>query len=494
MYETLYTWGQFAPSFGLVILAVLILMADTFLPKFARKNYALIGGVGAFIAACYQMGGAYDSPFGMIASMACALCLFMSYDYDKVSCVSVNGGQNDEGTGEFYALPLIATAGICAMCQARDLIMLFVCMEVLTLSSYVLTGYYRRNQGSIEAGVKYLIVGALSTGILVFGAAWYYGSFGSFELSPVLYQDALFGAHAPFMSTSLLVALGLLMVGILFKVGAAPMHMWVPDVYQGAPTPVSAFLAVASKTAGIVALFIVLMPILGVNENIALQEAREGNIEFTKYMNLVVGSVTAMLSVIIALTLLIGNIGAMAQRNAKRLLGYSSIGQAGFLLVFFLDDSGSGAFIYLVAYGLACVGAFTAIALVRMQRGSEQIEAFRGLGRSNPRTAFLITVCLASMAGVPLTLGFIGKYQAFVSLIAATDTYRALYYLLPIMVLAAGAGFYYYFKIMRAMYWDKAEEGQKPLQLPLVSGLILAVCSITLIIVGTLPLLKSDMM
>ncbi len=474
-----YTWAQFSPSFGLVILAMLLLMADAFLPKVPRRSYALIAGIGALVAACFQYSGEYANPFGLIACAATGVSILIGFDYTKVTCDSVTGGSSDDGTGELSILPLIAAAGICVLTQAHDLIMLFVGLEVLTLSSYVLAGYYRRNQGSVEAGVKYIILGGVSTAILCFGTAWYFGMTGSFVLDPSVFAQTFSSTANPILGVGLMMSLALMIVGIAFKVGLAPMQMWIPDVYQGAPTPVSAFLAVASKAAGLAALYALLFPFMAVSGI------------FTAQFELLL----CVMSIMAAVTLLIGNLGAIKQENAKRLLGYSSIGQAGFILIFFLVPSAdvfASVYSYMLAYALATLGAFAAIALVRSQRGSEEIAVFRGLGKTNPRFAFAITICMASLAGVPLTMGFIVKLNSFLSIVNAAISggeVNYLIYLLPIMVITASAGFYYYFKILRAMYWQQPAEQDKPICVPLVSGLIMTVCTLILLYRGVLALL-----
>lgn len=355
--------------------------------------------------------------------------------------------------------------------------MLFVSLETVTLSSYALAGYFRRNQGSIEAGVKYLILGALSTGLLVFGMAWYFGTTGSFMLNEGFITRAL---ENPYLCTGFFVAMGLLLAGAFFKIGAAPLHAWIPDVYQGAPTPVSGFLAVASKAAGIVVLMKLLAP-------------------FAHNMRPGYEPLICMLAVVAALTLLIGNLGAIPQQNAKRLLGYSSIGQAGFILVLFLGlrvkPYYSDACIYLLAYGIATLCAFYAISQLRIARGHEEISAFRGLGRTNPRMAALITVAFASLAGVPLTGGFIAKFYSFRAILRVADVCgqpcwaQLSYWLLPIMVVCATAGFYYYFKVLRAMYWEAPEAEDTSVRFSPVCILVLTAGTIALISLGTLPLI-----
>lgn len=476
----LYTWRQFAPEFALVGVALLILLADTFLPKLPKQIYAIVAGLAAAIAACFMRGGDYGNAFGFIICLATSLSLFLAFDYRKIMCDSIAGGDQTEGTSEFYTLALVACAGACCLTQAHDLIMLFVSLEALTLSSYAMAGYFRRNQGSVEAGVKYLILGAMSTGLLVFGMAWYYGMTGTFLLSSAVVHHAL---STPATHVGFMMATALLLSGAFFKVGAAPLHVWIPDVYQGSPTPASSFLAVASKAAGFVVLCLLVQPfrpLLGFNPDAAVV-------------------LLIALSLVAAATLLIGNLGAIGQNNIKRLLGYSSIGQAGFILVFFVNLGGSivpETTYYLLAYLLATVPAFFAAAMVRTQRNSEEISAFRGLGKTNPRTAFLITVLFASLAGVPLTMGFIAKlnsFRAFVEINSAMSTeecaYGPLVWLLPIMIICAAAGFYYYFKVLRAMYWEKPQPGDKPLQVPGLTLTVLTLCAITLLYLGSIDLL-----
>lgn len=474
MISSVYTWGQFTPVFCLVGLAVLILLVDTFLPRFPKQLHPIVGAIGAFIAACFMMGGAHSNAFAALACGATALSLLLAWDYRAMVCASVAGGDDEEGTAEFAALPLIACAGICALIQARDLIMLFVSLETVTLSSYALAGYFRRNQGSIEAGVKYLILGALSTGIFVFGAAWYFGTTGSFALD---YRLQLAALSNPFFCTGFLVALGMLLLGAFFKVGAAPMHTWIPDVYQGAPTPVSGFLAVASKVAGFMVLLLLCMPMA----------------RMAPAAPSLLHPIINTLGIVAALTLLVGNLGAIRQNNVKRLLGYSSIGQAGFILIFFVgmgERLASQVFFYLLMYGLATLPAFFAIAQLRMQRGHEEVSAFRGLGKTNPRTAFLITVLFASLAGVPLTGGFLAKFYSFRALVhVSLQGMNIGWWLLPIMAICAAAGFYYYFKVLRAMYWEAPQEEDAPVRFSPVCTAVLALGAVALVAAGTLPLI-----
>ncbi len=476
-----YTWGQFTPVFILAGLSILILLADTFLPRLRKPIYPLLGAFVTIALPIVMLGVKGASLPSFISSFAClatAACLFMVFDYRTEIYASVGGEGQEDGSAEMSSLLLLACAGTCALTQARDLVMLFLCIECITLPCYVLAGYFRRRQSSVEAGVKYLILGAISTGFLVMGAAWYFGTTGTFafeakgDLNPVL--TALV---SPYFCAGFLLALGMLLSGLFFKVGAVPMHSWIPDVYQGAPTPVTAFLAVVSKLAGFTALALLFFPLLRIHAVAA---------------DMVNPFLTAM-GIVAAATLLVGNLGAIPQQNTKRLLAYSSIGQAGFILVFFVALRSTfclSVVNYMIAYGVATIMAFHALATLRMYRGSEEISAFRGLGKTNPRVAFMITVAFASLAGVPLTFGFLVKFNAFRDAIYTMQkTGSCCGWLLGIMIVCAAAGFYYYFKVLRAMYWEKLQAEDTPVNFsPLCVG-VLSVGTLILLGAGIVPLI-----
>lgn len=383
----------YIPEFILAGLAMLMLLAETFCKKTPKFVFGLIGAAGALAMLPFYMGGLYDNVYIILALVATAVTLLLSVDFRAVINLSSNDSKSQDGTGEFYILPLLACVGITSLCKASNLVELFVSLEVLTLSSFIMVGYFRRNLGSTEAGIKYLILGAVSTGFLVFGLAWYFGVTGTFIYDGAIVSHALAGQTAPAMY----LALAMLLLGTAFKIGAVPMQLWIPDVYQGAPTPVTAFLSVASKVAGFALLSIILAPFAALPP-----------VEF-------------VIALMAAATLLVGNLGAIPQTNLKRMMGYSSIAQAGFILPLFIGTVDGrlapNAPFYLAVYLVMTFGAFFALAMVRIQRGSEEISAFRGLGKTNPRLALAITIMFASLAGVPLTAGFFAKMISFVHVI-----------------------------------------------------------------------------
>jgi NADH-quinone oxidoreductase subunit N len=391
--------------------------------------------------------------------------LLLAVDYRKILARFTEGPESENGTGEFYALPVFACAGMMWLASAKDLAGAFVALELVTVTFYILVAYMRRNVGSLEAGVKYLILGALSTGFLVYGIAWVYGTTGTMSLVEI--PERL--THIT-NTTPLLFGVALVMVGLGFKMGAVPMQVWIPDVYQGAPTPTTAFLSVGSKAAGFILTIRFLEPFLAS--------------ELTR------GPVITLLLIIACATLLFGNLAAIPQTNFKRLLAYSSIAHAGFLILALAawktesaSSLGSAQVVsfYLATYLLMTLGVFFILAQVRIQRDGEMIKDFNGLGKTNPQLALALTVLLAALAGVPLTAGFIGKFLVFSLAVDAK-----LWWGVGIAFIAAAAGFYYYFNVVRAMWWA-APADDKAIVLPPISKACVAVMTLAVLVLGFWP-------
>jgi NADH-quinone oxidoreductase subunit N len=325
----------------------------------------------------------------------------------------------------------------------------------------------RRNVGSLEAGVKYLILGALSTGFLVYGIAWIYGATGTMNLAEIGNRIGELENTTP-----LLFGIGLILVALGFKIGAVPMQVWIPDVYQGAPTPTTAFLSVGSKAAGFILLLRFLDPLM-----------KEGSP--------VAGHIIVMLLVMAGATIIFGNFAAIAQTNFKRLLAYSSIAHAGFLilaLASWTEETGSElgsvgtVSFYLATYLLMTLAAFFVLAQVRVQSDSELVDAFDGLGKRSPMLAVAMTIIMAALAGVPLTAGFWGKF--FVFLLAAKV---GLWWGVILAAIGATAGFYYYFKLIRSMWWNEPVAGAGALELPQISRYCVAILTTAVVILGIWP-------
>src|SRR5205085_3479347 len=331
--------------------------------------------------------------FKRFALVTTILVLAMIIDYAPLVRESIHGTTHQSGLGEFFALPIFTCAGLMWMASAIDFVMIFVSLELVTVSFYVLVSFTRRNPATLEAGVKYLILSALATGFLVYGITWVFGVTGETNLARVaaaLAQPGIDEAPALFGMVLILVALG-------FKIAAVPFQIWVPDVYQGAPTPVTAFLSVGSKAAGFVVLIRVLQPFL------------------------VMPQMERLLILVAAGTLIYGNLAALPQTNLKRLLAYSSIAHAGYLLIGVVCLAGEAVAYYLAAYLLMTVLSFAVLVVVSRQTG-DNIDDFNGLAKRSPFLAFAMLIAMASLAGLPFTAGFLGKFYVFNAAIAHHQT------------------------------------------------------------------------
>ena len=372
----------------------------------------------------------------------------------------------ESGIGEYYALTLFALAGMMFTASANDFPLLFVSLELITVTFYILVSFLRNRTGSLEAGVKYLILGALSSGFLVYGIALVYGATGTMsfpKLSALLEAEHSLGHDQVFV-------LGLLFVlaGLGFKIAAVPFQIWAPDVYQGAPTPTTAFLAVGSKAAGIVLLM---------------------RLYFSTVSD-VTGEWEKLFLALSAVTILYGSLCAIPQRNLKRLLGYSSIASAGYLLLGLsaMNLAGYSAILYYLAgYLFTVLAAFTVICVVARQTGAEDISTLAGLGRRSPLLAATLTLSMVSLAGVPPLAGFIGKFLVLKTVVEQGATNPAYYWLFGVGILGVVVSFWYYFGIIRAIYWSKETGEQTSIEVAPPVKVCLYLCVAGMLYLGLFP-------
>ncbi|QQL44273.1 NADH-quinone oxidoreductase subunit N [Sulfuriroseicoccus oceanibius] len=457
-------------GFGLVLLLVeafVPLRDKSFIGKLAAAGLLVAFGllfaidrnpVQSDVFANYYHVDAAALFFKGIAILTTFCVVLLGLDFLPVLKQGINGASDSErtsqgGIAEFFSLPIFACAGLMWMASAKDLITMFVALETVTITFYVMVSSMRRNVGSLEAGVKYLILGALSTGVLVFGMAWVFGATGTLSLEVL--TNAGPEQWATWSSSSaLLFGVALVLISLGFKVGAVPMQVWIPDVYQGAPTPITGFLSVGSKAAGFIVLWRFVQPFLGRGE---LTE-----------------TILLILAVMTAATLLVGNLAALGQSNFKRLLAYSSIAHAGFLLLGLVAGTPLTVLgFYLGAYLLMTFLAFAVLAIVRVKTGSDELVAFNGLAKRSPFLAFALVVAVSSLAGVPGTAGFIGKFLIIMGTVSASA-----WVLLGFAVLGAASGFYYYLKVLRNVFWLEGSEDSitvTPLTKAFITVLIAAI-------------------
>ncbi len=400
------------------------------------------GDTGVDLANSFYTADSTALFFKRIALLTTIVVLVMASEYRGVLSRAVPGIEPGAGTGEFFALPIFTCAGLMFMASAIDFLLIFVSLELVTISFYILVAYMRRQSTSLEAGVKYLILGALSTGFLVYGITWIFGLTGETNLvriSHALPDMLALGGRLHGSETALLFGLMLVLVGLGFKVAAAPFQFWVPDVYQGAPTPITAFLSIGSKAAGFIVLIRVLQPFIS--------------------LPLIGPKIIATLVVLSALSLLYGNLAALPQDNLKRLLAYSSIAHAGYLLIGVASigaaptsfgTSDTAVAFYLAGYMLMTLLTFLVMVVVANHSRGDDIIHFNGLGKRSPFLAFGMLIAMLSLAGIPFTAGFLGKLLIFAAAVKAHH-----FVLVAIGVITVGAGFYYYLRIVAAMYWSE---------------------------------------
>jgi len=385
--------------------------------------------------------------------------------------------------GEFLALLFALVLGLYLMASATDLLTIYLSIETVSLVSYVLTGFRRADRKANEAALKYVIYGGVASGVMLYGVSMLYGLFGttrvlgeggiSAQLSDV--TSRLFLAHAfggqPAAQLALVVAVVFVLAGVGYKIASVPFHMWCPDVYEGAPTPFTAFLSVGPKAAGFA---------VAIRFFFAIFEKQTGG-EYVRVSDL---PWPAIIGIISAATMTLGNVTALVQDNLKRMLAYSSIAHAGYLLMGLAAASAAGVqsiLVYLVIYVFMNVGAFLVVIAVSRATGGETISDFRGLGSRAPIAALALTVFLFSLTGLPPLAGFTGKYLIFAALVQQGGFWNVV--LAVIGVLNSAVSLFYYARIIKAMYLEDSPAAE-PLPVPALYTGVLVALSIPLLVFG----------
>jgi len=436
----------FLPQTVLIVMGMVVVLFDLFGRGRGTRNLAYLSLLSLAMAAYAQVafsgttlvgfGGsitadAYATGFNLVFLIVTALTVLLSFRY-----LDYQGLER----GEYYALLLFACAGMMIMAAALDLLMIFIGLEILSISSYVLCGIAQRDPRSTESALKYFLLGAFATGFLLYGIAMLYGATGSIQLREI---HAALAKEAVYTNPFIWIGLGLILVGFGFKIALVPFHMWTPDVYEGAPTPITAFLSTGPKAAGFAALARILV------EGLSAAQAEWSQV----------------LWVLAALTMTVGNVIAIQQTSIKRMLAYSSIAHAGYILAALVvggPDGLSAVLFYSLAYAFMNTGAF-AILILASARGKERLvfSDYAGYGYVEPAVALAMFLFMLSLAGIPLTAGFTGKFQIFK---AAID--QGYIWLAVIGVLNSVVSVYYYLRIVVVMYMQPAEPGSIPAPAP----------------------------
>ncbi len=476
-------YQAFLPEIWLVGAAFLVLIFELFYKSNSDrgllKAVAVVGVVGALLSlgcelgcvsggcpvqACCSMGTTVPTAFGgflktdalaaffkLIILLATLLTLLISFRYFKANPTFY--------VAEFIAIILFSAAGASVLTSAQEIITLYVALETLTISSYLLAAFMKKDKSSNEAGMKYLLLGAFSSALLLFGFSYLYGFTGTTVIADI-------GKALATQVSSPLLTLAVIMIvaGLAFKISLAPFHMWTPDVYEGSPTPVTAFLSVASKTAGFAAFVRLFWVGLSVP---ALQPTWIG-----------------LFAVLAVLSIILGNLEALPQRNIKRLMAYSSIAQAGYISAGFLAGGQLGltaVLFYLFVYLFANMSVFLAIAIVNGKTGTDQIEDYAGIWKRSPLIGVVLLVGLLSLAGVPPFAGFSGKWYLFGAAISKGYTWIAL-----VGMIFSVVSLYYYLQVARQALVSEPKD-PSPIEMNWVERAVLVISVVFIVTLGFWP-------
>ncbi|MBE0644038.1 MAG: NADH-quinone oxidoreductase subunit N [Bacteroidetes bacterium] len=457
--DTLHT----APITGTIVLALVVIMINALKKDSLRMEYwvSLIGIAANIALAVWAfplrgsafagtvMTGGFASLTAAIFLVAAGLTIILARDY--IAKIGVN-------FGEVFHLILMAAVGMMTFAAGTDLVVTFVGLELMSVCLYVLAGISRRVLKANEASLKYFLLGAFATGFFLYGIALIYGMTGTTNILAIAQNIAAYKSEPLF-----LVGAGLLFVGFAFKVGAVPFHMWVPDVYEGSPTIVSAFMSTGAKAAAFSALLLV----------------------FTATFDFSHSSMNTVFAVLAVASMIVGNVVAIAQTNVKRMLAYSSIAHAGYMLIGITaggDVSLAGVLFYLIAYVFTNLGAFGVTSIIENaeQQGTD-LENFRGLYYRRPLLAVLMGVFMFSLVGIPPLAGFFGKYYIFMAAIESGYTWLTI-----VGVITSMISVYYYLRVVVLMFFQTAEEGEAP-KVTASGTFALLVSAAGILLVGLFP-------
>ncbi|MGZ7079864.1 MAG: NADH-quinone oxidoreductase subunit N, partial [Thermoanaerobaculia bacterium] len=452
------------PEVILCITGMLLILLDAFIPdaKGALAPFALVGFIatawsenlvagGTFFGGTYQISG-ITRLFDMTFLLAAMLATLFARDYlDR---------EGIEG-GEFYALLMWGTTGMMMMAKGLDLLIIILGLELLSICIFVLVGYHRRLPISNEASVKYFLMGAFATGFILYGTALFYGATQSTNLAVMARYFATADAANPLLT----IAFVLLIAGLGFKLALAPFHGWAPDVYQGAPSPVSGWLSVAPKAATLIVLirlFFSMTPVF--------QQA----------------SWSKIVAVLAILSMVIGNSVAIVQRDLKRMLAYSGIAHVGYMMIAMLtisDNAVAAIVVYTVTYALMNIGAFGVVSmLAKNQNDPQTLDDIAGMGFRRPYYGLALAFCMFSLSGLPPTAGFISKFYIFKTAIESGHTSIAL-----IGILMSIVSVYYYLRVVYYLYMKEPEEGFVPVSGGVFAAGALAISMIGILVIGLFP-------
>jgi NADH-quinone oxidoreductase subunit N len=464
-------WQVISPQIVLAVFGFLLLLLEAFLPKDKKGILPHLAWIGIALSFFFSVN-LFGSKFSAFNGMALAdnFALFFSFIFLVSSFLVVLLSlsylkREEEVRGDYYSLVLFATLGMMLMASSFDLIVIFLGLEIVSVSLYILSGFRKKDPKSNEASMKFFLMGSFATSFLIFGIALIYGNFGTTNLEKILFLAPFSGVFAGASELLLYAGIGLLIVGFGFKIASVPFHMWMPDVFEGAPTPIAGFISAGPKAAGFAALLRI----------------------FLLAFSSIKPDWTLIFWIIAVLSMTTGNLLALWQTNLKRLLAYSSIAHAGYILIAFVSGSNSaisGVLFYLSAYILMNLGAFAVIISMgsKEKEGIDLYKEYAGAGVKNPFLGVFMAIFMLSLAGFPPTAGFFAKFYIFSS--AIKSGYLGL---VIIAVINSLISVYYYLRVIVYMFMRPAEVEVKPVSIPFSLGLVILLTGIGILALGILP-------
>lgn len=509
--------GAILPEIALVAFLCLIVLADVIMPRERARAWIPWIAISGLVLSLLMVVSLYpDNPVfargldgvgmpqsafsGMIVNDSLGDVFKIVFILGTLAVVFLSMRSAETASrrpGEYYTMLLTTAAASCLVAGSNNFLMLLLAIETLSLASYALVGYAKEDRAGGEASMKYLLYGSVASGVMLFGISYLYGMAGTLDI-----RNAFFAIGMREDSgAAILLSMVLVMAGIGFKISAAPFHFWTPDVYQGAPTPITAHLSVVSKAAGFAALLRILLPFFALGGPVVPDPIQSVSGVFQSVLDR--SNIQVLLWVLAAASMTIGNLVALRQTDVKRLLAYSSIAQAGYLLmaVTALNNAALEAVLfYFFVYLFTNLGAFLVVVLVRDRRGSTNIGAFRGLAYESPWLAILMFVFLISLTGLPPTAGFLGKLLLFNAVIGAGSSLMIdgvmtsgswfFWSLAIIGAVNSAISLYYYVKVAKAMFFEKPPEGAPVFTLGLLDNIHLTGlygAPVALMILNVLP-------
>jgi NADH-quinone oxidoreductase subunit N len=480
--------GSFRPELALTFGTLLLFLADVIWRKSgARRTVMTIGalavlGVAALLLASQPVDGARLFN-GMLANDAFATFFKWLFLGAGVATVAIAAQGKDfpaQRIGQFYALLMAIVLGLFLMSAASDLLMMYMAIELVSMVSYVLAGFKKGDRRAAEASLKYVIYGGVASGVMLFGMSYLYGLTRTTDIFRIAaqVQSLQVGALGPAYKLTIVLAVVFVTAGIGYKVAAVPWHMWCPDVYEGAPTVFTAFLSVGPKAAGMALAIRFFYTAFAVPSGVEGFPAALAGVPWP-----------AVVGIIAAVTMTLGNLTALSQTNVKRLLAYSSIAHAGYMLmgVAALSELGKqGVMLYMLIYVVMNIGAFLVVILVAESTGSESILDYRGMSKRQPLAALALTIFLFSLTGIPPFAGFAGKWYLFYAIIERIPQAGGQWYavLAFIAALNTAIALFYYVRIIRAMYIDQPHTAPTPMKTPVFYQVLLAGLSAAVLLFG----------